>query len=256
MNSVKVLRNVVLTIVLLSLAVVGVACGTPAIAGGGRSAGVTAYAPGDTNAYTINVNGTGVASIRPDVVEVQLGVEAIGADAEQVINQSTSRMEAVLAAIEDLGIADEDVQTINYNMWVEQSYDDNGRPTDKLRYHVNHQVNVRLSDVAKTGELLEKALKAGANTVGGIQFNVANPETLQSQAREAALQDARAKAEELASGLGVRLGNVRFVTEYSSNYVPAPRMAMEEGLGGGSVPVASGSFDVTVEVQVTFDIVQ
>ncbi len=67
----------------------------------------------------------------------------------------------------------------------------------------------------------------------------------------------RAKADELAAGLGIRVGKVRQVSEYISGYNPVPVVArdMEMG-GGGEVPIATGAYNVTVEVQVIFDIIQ
>jgi hypothetical protein len=102
--------------------------------------------------------------------------------------------------------------------------------------------------------VLQAALKAGANTVAGVEFAIADPTALQRQAREKAMASARAKAEQLAAGFGVKLGAVRSINEFSTP-VPVPvTMAMPEGMGGGGVPVQGGTFNVTVEVQVTFDI--
>ena len=86
---------------------------------------------------------------------------------------------------------------------------------------------------------------------------MSDPAELQKQARAVAIQNARTKAEELAAGLGVRVGKVRQVSEYVSGYNPIPMFAKDAGMGGGGeVPIATGSYNVTVEVQVIFDIIQ
>ena len=233
-------------------------CGAQAQAGGGTVSGATYAAVGGDVPYTINVSGSGMASNTPDIADIQLGVEAVNDDAAQAISESTTKMKAVLDAVKALGIEDKDIQTVNYSMWVEQIYNqDTGIPTGQVRYHVTNQINVRLRDLTLTGKLLEDALTAGANNVGSITFGVSDPTELQKQARATAVENARAKAEELAAGLGVRVGKVRQVSEYVSGYNPVPVVARDMGMGGGGeVPIATGSYNVAVEVQVIFDIIQ
>jgi uncharacterized protein YggE len=233
-------------------------CGAKVQAGGGTVSGATYAAVGGDTPYTINVNGSGMTSNTPDIADIQLGVEAVNDDAAQAISESTSKMKAVLDAVKALGIEDKDIQTVNYSMWVEQIYNpETGIPTGQVRYHITNQINVRLHDLTLTGKLLENTLAAGANNVGSITFGVSDPTELQKQARATAVQNARAKAEELAAGLGVRVGKVRQVSEYVSGPVPMATYAKDMGMGGGGeVPIATGSYNVTVEVQVIFDIIQ
>lgn len=201
---------------------------------------------------TISVNGSGTASAAPDVAYITLGVETIDPDPARVVDESTTKMEAVLAALKDLGIAEADIQTVNYSLWIEQVHDREGLPTGETRYHLVHQVRVKVTDLTKTGQVLQAALKAGANTVAGVEFTIADATALQQQARDKAMASARAKAEQLAAGFGVKLGAVRSINEFTGA-TPVP-VALSEGMGGGGVPVQGGTFNITVEVQVTFDI--
>lgn len=243
----------------VTVAVLGtlVGCGSnPAVAGGGAQNMLASSSSGDLP-YTITVNGNGLASATPDVVDIQLGVETINNDAAVAISDNAKSMNAVMDAIKALEIEDKDIQTANYNMWVEQVYDRDGMLTDQIRYHVNNQVNIRIRDLSKTGKLLEDALKAGANTVNGITFGVDDITALQSEARVKAIANAKAKAEELAAALGLRVGKVRQVSEYSSSSTPNIEYRMADGKGGGGeTPIASGSFTVSLDVQIVFDIAQ
>lgn len=226
--------------------------GAPVLANAERAA-----VGNDQMAYTINVNGSGVVSAAPDVADIRLGVETVADNAEDAIADNTERMNQVLEAVTALGIDETDIQTVDYNMWVEDVRNDEGRPTDERRYHVVNQIRVHLRDISQAGALLEDALAAGANTVGGISFGVEDATELQAEAREKAIANAREKAEALAEGLGLDLGSVRQVSEYSSTPRPEPMAARMEGLGGGGdVPVAGGSLQVSIEVQVVFNIEQ
>jgi len=205
---------------------------------------------------TISVNGIGMASAPPDVAEVQLGVETIKTDASVAISENTERMTAVMDVIKGMNVEDKDVQTVNYSMWIEEVYDKEGQPTGEIRYHVVNQVRIKLRDLTKTGELLQAALEAGANNVGGISFSVADPAALQREARDQAIANARAKAEQLAAGLGAHVGPLRQVSEFGGVVVPSEVRTVEKAVvvGGGPVPVSGGEFSITVEIQVVFDI--
>ncbi len=209
--------------------------------------------------YVVAVSGSGTASARPDVVDIQLGVESISSDAAQAIRENSDRVTAVVAALRDSGAEEKDIQTAEYRMWVEQVYDRDG-PTGEVRYHVVNQMRVRLRDLDKTGAILQGALEAGANNVGGIAFSVDDTAGLRSQARGEAIADARAKAEQLARELGVTLAGVRQVSEVAgappgliTRNFAFDSVAMEQP-AAREVPVSSGEFNVTVAVQLVFDI--
>ncbi len=245
-------------IVSMALIAVLAGCGGASIAAGGEPvlAGAERAAAGsDQVAYTINVNGSGVVSAAPDVADMRLGVETVADNAEDAIADNTERMNQVIEAVKALGVEETDIQTVDYNMWVEDIRNDEGLPTNEMRYHVVNQIRVHLRDLSQAGTLLEDALAAGANTVSGISFSVEDATALQAEARTQAIANAREKAEALAEGLGVEVGAVRQVSEYSSTPRPEPMAARMEGLGGGgNVPVSGGSLQVNVEVQVVFDI--
>jgi uncharacterized protein YggE len=253
-------RNRLILAALAGLLIVSlVACGQQADAGGGAQPGVSTSAlqtNGQPMPRTISVNGIGTASARPDVVNVQIGVETVNTDAGLAVTQNTERMTAVMDVLSDLAVEDKDVQTVQYSMWIEQPYNDKGEPAGEPRYHVVNQVNVRLHDLTKLGDLLSETLAAGANTVSNISFSVADPTALQKQARDQAIANAKAKAEQLATGLGANVGSLRQVSEYGGIITPPPApMAEGYGIGGGgAVPVSGGEFSVTVEIQVVFDV--
>ena len=65
-------------------------------------------------------------------------------------------------------------------------------------YRVSNMVQVTIRDMTKVGDVIDTAVKAGANNVWGISFSLENTDDLEDQAREAAVKDARARAESLA----------------------------------------------------------
>jgi uncharacterized protein YggE len=117
---------------------------------------------------------------------------------------------------------------------------------------------VVLRDLDHVGELLAAVVEAGANSISEVSFTVEDSEALVEQARQQALEDAGARAKQMAEGLGITLGKPILVMETGGGY-PVP---MELGLGGGgggvaeaAVPsISPGTFSVSVSVQVIYEI--
>lgn len=220
---------------------------------------------------TVSVDATGEATASPDVVTVEVGVEIENTDLSQALNEANQRMSDVTAALEDAGIAEENIQTTRFNISVIRPSDEPVRemampevqqPAEEqqpmeTRYRVTNFVQVRLpmDDVEQVGAVLQQALDAGANTVNYIRFGLQDPTTLEQQAREAAIDAAQAKAEQLANGFGATLGPIRSVN--SGGGAPARAFAMEaaEASMAGAVPISAGELSVTIHVQATFDLI-
>jgi uncharacterized protein YggE len=251
---------VVIAVIVAASTVVG--CSQIAQAGGGGQVEgrtlTTDVTLSGLTAYTITVSGSGKASSSPDLANIQLGVESIHADAGEAVGENTRLMQAVMNSIEKFELDERDVQTVNYNMWVETVVDREGNPTGETRYHVSNQVSIRLRDLDRMGEVLEGALAAGANSVGGISFGVSDPSALEREAREKALANAKAKAEQMAAALNVSLGKVRYVGD--AGVLPVSSLTFDlggrGGGGGGEVPIAAGQFEMSMSVQVIFDLDQ
>jgi uncharacterized protein YggE len=112
---------------------------------------------------------------------------------------------------------------------------------------------VTLRDLTKLGDLLDAVVKAGANNINSIQFDVADQETALSDARKQAVANARKQADELAQAAGVTLGDIQTISTSTSG-VPVP---VFEGKGGGgqlaaSVPVSAGQLVVSVDVYIVY----
>ncbi len=250
---------------LLLVALVLGACGattqtTGATGGGGLRGGEAAMSvPPVYNSYTpgLTVVGTGTVEAQPDVAYISLGVDLKGEDAAAIVAEATRKMEAILNALKSAGIAEEEIHTVAYNLWVEQRYDpQTGQPTGAFDYHIVHTVRATVHDLGRVGQVLAGAVEAGANSISEVSFSVAEPETLVAQARTRAIADAQKRAQEMASALGVTLGKVVSVSE-SGGWVPGPYYY---GKGGGAaemaapVPMPSGSFSVSISVVVVYEL--
>jgi uncharacterized protein YggE len=204
----------------------------------------------------MNVNGTGTVSLSPDIAYIYLGVHSENPSASEAVSSNNAQTQKVIDSLKKLGIDEKDILTTNFSIWPSTQYSPEGIQTGTT-YVVDNTVYVTIRDLAKLGDLLDSVLKAGANTVNSIQFDVADKTEALKQARDEAVKSAQTQAQELATVAGVTLGGVQNIGFYDS--IPSPVAAGGKGGGGGmaadvSVPIQPGQLTLTVTVSMTYEI--
>lgn len=214
-------------------------------------------AEGDVAENVITVTGTGQAMGAPDVAYIELGVDVANNDIGEAMTEANATMEDVRAAVIALGIAEENIQTTQFNVWVEEIRDPaTGSPQGERLFHVNNLMRITVSDTERVAEVIETAMDAGANAVNNLVFAIEDPGTLESQARTDAVADARDRAEQLAEAAGVQLGELVNLTEGTTAIPFAGRMGLDMAQGGGAPPISEGQLAVNVTVTASFSIAQ
>jgi uncharacterized protein YggE len=183
---------------------------------------------------TITVTGTGKVTLTPDMAYISIGAQA------------------VVAAIKGFGVADKDIQTTNFSIYPQQQFDTTGKQTGII-YVVNNTVYVTVRDLNKLGNLLDSTVSSGANNIDSIQFDVADKTGALSQARLAAVADAKKQADELTKATNVGLGVVQSISYYDSTAPITIQYAKADmAAGAGSVPVQAGSMQISTTVTIVY----
>ncbi|HSN91756.1 MAG TPA: SIMPL domain-containing protein [Anaeromyxobacteraceae bacterium] len=212
-----------------------------------------AQAPGSPRdaPRVIRVSGQGRAFAAPDVSRVILGVEVDAVSLARATADATARMKGVLAALEKAGVAAKDVQTVRYDVDVKRKVEKVSGPGEPSGYRVSNRVRVTVRDMARVGAILDQAVAAGANDVGGLSFDKEDASGERARALEAAVADARAKAATIAKAAGVALGEVLSLSESTPGAIPV-RVEGFDYRARASVPVATGQLEIPASVDVTF----
>lgn len=199
----------------------------------------------------VTVQGAGVVHGEPDRAVLELGVQTRDPDVRAALAEADELMRAVRRALLRAGVAEEDLRTTTFQLWREENYDREGVLRGSI-FRVTHLVEATVREVDAVGEVIAGAVEAGANQIGGVRFAIADPAELERRAREAAVEDARAKAEQLARAAGARLGPVEMIVESGGGGAPPVPVAMMEARVGGGSPVSTGQLAVRVEVMVRY----
>lgn len=209
---------------------------------------------------SISVQGQGTVSAEPDLVTLSLGVQTTGETAMEALALNSEQMTGVIAAIQDAGIADEEIQTSGislYPVYEDRSLVQPGEQREIVGYRASNSVSVTVYDIDKAGSVLDVAIEAGANQVGGVNFGLSDTDTIITDALIAAVKNAQAKAQTIADTLGVQLGAALVVNE---EWIERPQArayfaeAAAFDSGGFSPPVQGGTVNVTAHIRVTFAI--
>jgi uncharacterized protein YggE len=198
----------------------------------------------------IRVQGLGFVITKPDTAVVVLGAVVVKPTVDSAIKEAADRMLAVDKYLRSVGVAEEDVQTEFFNVSQEPVYPPKVGPdgTAETVFRANHQQRVVIREIDKVGQVVEGAVKAGANSVQSVNYIVRDATPYLKQARERAMQDAREKALQLAGLAGVQLGPVASIIEVPTS-VPIPA-----GAGGEKAYFQPGTTSVSVSLEVVFSI--
>lgn len=205
--------------------------------------------------HTISVSGDGKIYAKPDIGQISLGVTNEAKTVAEAQKQSTDAINKIVDFLKGAGVEDKDISTTNYNINPVYDYTKNGQV---LRgYQVSQNIQVKIRDLTKSGNIIAGAAENGANVAGGLNFTIDDPDALKAEAQKQAIDKAEAKAKELASNLGVKLGKLINFSE--SGYIPPiyyAKSAEAMGMGGGSTApsIPTGENEITSTVSLTYEI--
>lgn len=200
-----------------------------------------------------NVSGEGKVAVSPDIALVRVGVATQPkASAADAVKENTFIMNRVMKVVTDAGVAREDIKTMNYTLNPQYEFPDGKQRL--LGYVVSQDVQLKIRDLTKVGDLIGAATSAGANQVNDIQFTLENPESARAEARAKAIEAAKTKAATIANAAGLDLKKLINFYEVETP-IPSPYY---DGKGGGgtdmSVPVSQGMYEVVVSVSLVYEV--
>lgn len=208
---------------------------------------------------SITVTGSGSMTLNRDQATTNLSVSYLASTAKDAMAQATATYNAVRAAIIDAGVKAENLTTNGVSLYPEYDYNVVGKTgSPVLRgYRANLSMNV-VSTVPLAATVLDTAVRVGGDAVqiGGVSFDVANPDAVTDTSRARAVANAKLKARDYADALGERLGRATKVVETQAA-VPVPIYYARAAAAGGvntAVDMDPGTQKATSSVTITFEL--
>lgn len=222
------------------------------------TAGPTTIGTVDLNTQQegIWVSGQGEVTVVPDLATLWVGVEAQADTVAEAQSQAAEAMDNVMTALTDNGVDEDDIQTQYFSIDQVTRWDDDEYVV--IGYRVTNMVTAKIRDMDNVGSIIDAVATAGGDLVriNNIAFSVDDPSAYYAEAREEAMADAKAKAEQLADLAGIKLGQPTYISE--GNIYP-PVVYRDAGMapeadGGYQTSISPGEIELTLSIQVAYAI--
>jgi uncharacterized protein len=219
-----------------------------------------------TNANTLSLTGTATTMVKPDKVTVSLGLETTNKTANAALAANSKIMNEVIDALKAAGVKDNETSTSsfsispNYNS--SQSSSNTATRTIIIGFTVSNSIQIQSTNINNTSKWIDTAIAAGANTVDRIDFILSDKKLEETKTNliKQAMQDARAKADIVASAAGMKVAGIRSINlnEFAIQppFPPPPIPLAKQSLAAAAearpTPIISGQQEVTTNVGIIF----
>ncbi len=205
----------------------------------------------------ISVSGHAEIKAQPDVAYLNMGVTTQGKTPDEASRLNATQTTALINALRRASIASADIQTQSF--FVQPQYDYRATPAVLTGYQATNSIQVTVHTLANAGPLLDTAARAGATQVGDISFDLVNRQSVQRQALMAAVRDARARADALASAADVGVGRVLSLTDSTTPTIverpyPMMRTGMSASVAQPPTPISPQQIVITADVSALYAI--
>jgi hypothetical protein len=210
-----------------------------------------------TTTNTVSFNGEGKVVAKPDIGKINLSIVTDALTSKIAQDENSKKSKALTDYLKKESIDDKDIKTTGYNIYPQYRYPPYGGQPTITGYQVNQSMEIKVRDLDKVSNVLDGVVSAGANQVNGLSFEIDNPDALKAEARAKAIADAKKKANELKSQVGISLGKIVNFSENTGGYpVPVYFDSQVKGMGGGGggPEVPTGENEITVNVTITYQI--
>lgn len=210
---------------------------------------------GQAKRRTITVQGEGRVSGTPDVLSVMLGIEVREPEVATALRRSNEQASAVVDLLKGQGIKESDIKTADLSTYPETTPDG----AKVIGYIANNTLTVRIRKIDRAGEIIDAVAQATGDSlrVNSINFSIDDPEKLMEKGRKRAMDSARVQATQFAKAAGMKLGEVRSMTNAS----PESPVVFDRYAAGSSANFAvgkeafqPGAKEFSVSVKVVYDV--
>ncbi len=226
----------------------------------------SAVQPSSYRSFYVTASGKAVSA--PDVAEFNFSVVTQGGtDLGSLQTKNTNAMNKAIDFVKSEGVESKDIQTSGYNISPRYTYC--ASPLSSVQpcpapeivgYTVTQNVDIKVRDFSKIGEILSGVVQNGANTVSSLNFTMDDPTSVEAEARADAISKAQVQAQTIAKEAGFSVGRLLSISESRGGMQPMYDYAVKSatlGMGGVAVPapaIEPGSQEVDVSVTLQYEI--
>ena len=201
----------------------------------------------------VTVLGTGTVLMDADRATIRVGVRELAEDVIAAQSSVNARIEAIVAALEALGVGEDELSTDTISIY--PNYDYSGETERIAGYSAYNALSVTIQDIDNVGKIIDAAFEAGANTLDSVTFSASDTAEANHQALALAVKDAMEKAKVLAEAAGMMLGGIESIRESGGySYSTPVKFARAEAAMDTATRVMASQLEVSATVEVEFEL--
>lgn len=212
------------------------------------------FAATASSARTINVSGEGKVTAVPDTACLSLGVVTEKSTTAEAQNTNSIAMNNVIDAVKKAGIKDENIKTTDYSIYPKYNYDETAKVNTIVGYTVSNTINITVKDISKAGQIIDAAVKNGANACNSVSFEVSDYGKYYNMALQNALSNAQSKAKTISDFLKIKLKAPVTITENSSGISKIyPAALNSTSSSSASASIQAGTYEIKANVSLVYE---
>ncbi len=206
---------------------------------------------------TLSISAEADVKREPDIAFISAGVRTEAETAAAAVRENAERMNGVVEALRDAGVAERDMQTSNFSVQPRYDYSRDRTPPRLIGYLATNQITAKVDDLGNLGATIDALVEAGGNTFNGVRFALEDESEARDEARRLAIADALSRADLYAEATGLSVKRIVTISENVSYRGPRPiAVARAAALEADTTPIAAGEVGYTATVNVTFELDQ
>ena len=206
---------------------------------------------------SVTANGEAVITVEPDQAQIDIGVVTQARNAPEAAKENAEKLARVMSEVKKLLGKGDEIKTASYSLNPNYRYPQGGKP-EIVGYTATNVLHIKTGALDNVGKLIDAAMQSGANTIQRLLFTLKDEHSAQLQALRLASIKAKAKAEEMANALGLKIVKVLSVTEGERGVrpimMPQPRVTQMEAAAAAPTPVEAGTIEVRSSVSLTAEV--
>ena len=206
---------------------------------------------------SVTASGEAVITVEPDQAQIDIGVVTQAKNAPEATKENAEKLTRVMNEVKKLLGKGDEIKTANYSLNPNYRYPQGGKP-EIVGYTATNVLHIQTSGLENVGKLIDAAMQSGANTIQRLVFTLKDEHSAQLQALRVASTKAKAKAEEMANALGLKIIKILSVTEGERGVrpivMPQQRVTQMDVAAAAPTPVEAGTIEVRSSVTLTAEV--
>lgn len=197
----------------------------------------------------LKVSGQSKVTAVPDRLQISLNLTEVGQDVGAARQTVEKHSQQLIDTLKAFGVNKRDITAARLD--ITPHYNWNNQAQIYSGTEVSRQIDVTLRDLAQYDELIKAIIDAKVARIDNSSLESSREKELRREALQAAIADARQKAEQLAAGFEAKVGPVYAVTGGGSGYQPQERYGISANMDRISA-FEPGEINFSESIQVVF----